>query len=86
MRTCILFCAGEFDRLIKAIGNEDYVIAADGGVLHTQKLNVRPNAVLGILILWVIYRKVPMCFLWRKMIQTPCWQSVRDWHWDIGLF
>lgn len=47
MKTCILFCAGEFDRLIKAIGNEDYVIAADGGVLHTQKLNVRPNAVLG---------------------------------------
>lgn len=47
MRTCVLFCAGEFDRLVRPIGKEDYVIAADGGVRHAEKLKVIPDAVLG---------------------------------------
>ena len=47
MKTCVIFCAAEFDRLIQPIGPEDYVIAADGGLNHTEKLNRIPNEILG---------------------------------------
>ena len=32
MKTCIIFCAGGFDRLAQPIEKEDVIIAADGGV------------------------------------------------------
>lgn len=47
MGNCVIFCAAEFDRLEQPLSAEDYVIAADGGLRHTQKLNLTPNAVLG---------------------------------------
>lgn len=47
MESCVIFCAGGFDRLAEPIGESDYVIAADGGYAHTQSLRIRPNAVLG---------------------------------------
>ena len=47
MGKCILFCAGEFDRLLCPVEAGDYVIAADGGLLHTQALGITPDAVLG---------------------------------------
>lgn len=47
MARCVIFCAGGFDRLIAPIEQDDYVIAADGGFSHTQKLGITPNAILG---------------------------------------
>lgn len=47
MKTCIVFCAAEFDALIRPIGDDDLVIAADGGLRHTEKLNIHPDVVLG---------------------------------------
>jgi len=47
MGTCVIFCAAEFDSLLRPLGPGDYVIAADGGLRHTQKLNITPDAVLG---------------------------------------
>lgn len=47
MRRCVIFCAGGFDRLVAPIDPTDYVIAADGGFAHTQKLGITPHAVLG---------------------------------------
>ena len=47
MKKCIIFCAAEFDDLAVAIGPEDHVIAADGGLRHTQKLNIVPHTILG---------------------------------------
>ena len=47
MGTCIIFCAAEFDRLLRPIGGEDHVIAADGGLAHTQKLGITPTEILG---------------------------------------
>ncbi len=47
MKKCIIFCAGGFDTLASPIEKEDYIIAADGGVVHTEKLGLRPHAVLG---------------------------------------
>lgn len=47
MKTCVIFCAAGFDGMLEPIGPEDFVIAADGGVKHTQKLGLSCNAVLG---------------------------------------
>ena len=47
MDKCIIFCAADFDRLAAPIGENDWVIAADGGVRHTEKLNITPNIILG---------------------------------------
>ena len=47
MGKCIIFCAAEFDTLAEDIGAEDFVIAADGGLRHTEKLGIRPNEILG---------------------------------------
>ena len=47
MKTCVIFCAGEFDSLIQPIGETDLVIAADGGLRHTQSLGITPDIILG---------------------------------------
>ena len=47
MGKCIVFCAAEFDCLAQPVTAEDFVIAADGGLTHTQKLGITPNAILG---------------------------------------
>ncbi len=47
MGTCVIFCAAEFDHLVKSLSPEDYVIAADGGLVHTQKLGISPDGILG---------------------------------------
>lgn len=47
MKKCVIFCAGGFDRLAQPIEPEDIVIAADGGLRHTNKLGITPDVVLG---------------------------------------
>lgn len=47
MATCVIFCAGGFSGLAEPIGQEDLVIAADGGLAHCQALGVKPDGVLG---------------------------------------
>lgn len=47
MKTCVIFCAGEFDALIRPIQESDHVIAADGGLAHTEKLGIVPHEILG---------------------------------------
>ncbi len=47
MKKCIIFCAGGFDTLAAPIEKEDMVIAADGGVVHTERLGLTPHIVLG---------------------------------------
>ena len=47
MGNCVIFCAGEFDGLVQPICENDLVIAADGGLVHTQKLGITPSRVLG---------------------------------------
>ncbi len=47
MGNCVIFCAAEFDGLLRALEPEDWVIAADGGLKHTQKLQITPNVILG---------------------------------------
>ena len=47
MGKCVIFCAAEFDALAEPIGPEDYVLAADGGLRHLEKLRVRPDGIIG---------------------------------------
>ena len=47
MKKCVIFCAAGFDGLAAPIENSDIVIAADGGLLHTQRLGITPDVILG---------------------------------------
>ena len=47
MGACIIFCAAEFDCLARPIAGDDYILAADGGLKHTQALGIVPNGILG---------------------------------------
>lgn len=47
MKRCVIFCAGGFSELMAPVGSHDLVIAADGGLLHTQALGVQPDIILG---------------------------------------
>lgn len=47
MKPCILFCAAEFDGLLFPIPEDALVIAADGGLRHTQALGLQPDVILG---------------------------------------
>ena len=47
MGSCIIFCAAEFHGLITPIEQDDFIIAADGGLAHAEKLGITPNGILG---------------------------------------
>ena len=47
MNKCIIFCAADFDRPVQPIDETDLVIAADGGLAHTQALGITPGVILG---------------------------------------
>lgn len=47
MKECVIFCAAECNGLARPIGQDAFVIAADGGLRHTKTLGITPNAVLG---------------------------------------
>ena len=43
----VIFCAAEFDELLEPLGSADYLLAADGGLRHLEKLKLRPHGILG---------------------------------------
>jgi len=47
MGKCIIFCAADFHGLAAPLEKEDYIIAADGGLNHTNNLGITPNGILG---------------------------------------
>ena len=47
MKPCIIFCAAGFDGLLSPIPSDALVIAADGGLRHTQALGLTPDIILG---------------------------------------
>ena len=46
-KKCIIFCAAEFDALAQAIETDDFILAADGGLRHLDKLRITPHGILG---------------------------------------
>ena len=47
MGKCVIFCAAEFDCLAEPLGEDDFVIAADAGLRHAERLNITPNGLIG---------------------------------------
>ena len=47
MKTCVIFCAAEFDGLLSPIPGDALVIAADGGLRYTEGLGLTPDVILG---------------------------------------
>ena len=47
MNTCVIFGAAEFNTLIAPVAQGDLVIAADGGLAHTEGLGLTPRIILG---------------------------------------
>ena len=47
MGRCLIFCAGGFEKLALPIEKDDYVLAADGGLTHLQKLGIAPQGIIG---------------------------------------
>lgn len=47
MNTCVIFGAAQFHTLLEPIDETDAVIAADGGLAHTQALGLTPRIILG---------------------------------------
>ena len=47
MGKCIIFCAAGFDSLLHSVTEQDFVIAADGGLRHVEQCGIMPNAILG---------------------------------------
>ena len=47
MGRCVIFCAGGFEKLALPMGKEDYILAADGGLVHLQRLGLTPDGILG---------------------------------------
>jgi len=47
MGRCIIFCAADFHGLIAPLEKDDFVIAADGGLKHVERLGITPNGILG---------------------------------------
>ncbi len=47
MGKCVIFCAGTLDTPVEPLSPGDLLIAADGGLRHTEALGLKPDAILG---------------------------------------
>ena len=47
MGKCLIFCAAGFDGLAEEIQKDDYILAADGGLVHVEGLGLTPHGILG---------------------------------------
>lgn len=47
MASFVIFCAGGFDGLIEPLRDKDFLMAADGGLVHLQQLGLTPDGILG---------------------------------------
>lgn len=47
MGKCLIFCAAQFDAPAAPIAADDYLLAADGGLRHLEKLKLHPHGIIG---------------------------------------
>ena len=47
MGRCLIFCAGSFEKLALPVAQDDYILAADGGLAHLGKLGLTPDGIIG---------------------------------------
>ena len=47
MGKCLIFCAAAFDKLACPVEAGDYILAADGGLRHLEKMQLQPHGIIG---------------------------------------
>jgi len=47
MGSFVIFCAGGFETLARPIEKDDFLMAADGGLVHMEHLGLTPHGILG---------------------------------------
>ena len=47
MGKCVIFCAGGFQSLARPVDSSDFLLAADGGLAHLQRLGLLPHGIIG---------------------------------------
>ena len=47
VQTCVIMCAGAFEQFVRQPEKGDYLLAADGGLTHLQRLGLKPDGILG---------------------------------------
>ena len=47
MDSCIVFCAGDFEKPVRPVDSGDFLLAADGGLVHLEKLGLTPDGIIG---------------------------------------
>ena len=47
MARFLIFCAGDFDGNLEPIQDDDYILAADGGLNYVNQLGLTPDGILG---------------------------------------
>lgn len=47
MARFVIFCAGGFEKLLEPLNKDDFLLAADGGLVHFEKLDRKPDGILG---------------------------------------
>ena len=47
MAKFVIFCAGGFEKLVESVRDGDFLMAADGGLVHLQRLGLSPDGILG---------------------------------------
>lgn len=47
MASFVIFCAAGFSGLAEPLGDGDFIMAADGGLVHLQQLGLTPDGILG---------------------------------------
>jgi len=47
MGNCIIVCAGGFDGFLTPPEKGDFILAADGGLVHLQKIGIAPDGIIG---------------------------------------
>ena len=47
MDTCVIFCAGGFEKLARQPEETDFVLAEDGGLAHLKNLGMTPHGIIG---------------------------------------
>ena len=66
MAKCVIFCAAGFDGLVAPLAQDDYIIAADGGVAHAKDDTLaKSTKILGVIFMAVALACV-LCILFVK--------------------
>lgn len=47
MKECVIFCAADCSGLARPLAEDAFVIAADGGLRHTEALGIAPDVIIG---------------------------------------